>query len=149
MPIVAPKLVSDAMDNSQRANIYHLARRSRLKQLLEVEQRKLISVMANQSESFGWSLTSYCKVFPVSRDETIAGWRIHLLKRKGGETKVKGQEKKSRQYESQITANNAMFKFWKFFESPKSKKQLNQWELSLLLLSVHVELIVDEGRNQQ
>jgi hypothetical protein len=57
MSIVTPKLVSDAVANSQRANIYHLARRSRLQQLLEVEQRTLISAMANQSEPFGWSLT--------------------------------------------------------------------------------------------
>jgi hypothetical protein len=28
MPIAAPKPVSDAMDNSQQANIYYLARRS-------------------------------------------------------------------------------------------------------------------------
>jgi hypothetical protein len=151
--IVTPKLVSDALANSQQANIYHLARRSRLQQLSEVEQQKLISAMADQSEPFGWSLTSSCKVFPVSRDGTIAGWRIRLLKlkRKGGgrKSKVKGQEKNSRQYESQILAENAMFKFWKGLESPKSKKQLDHWQLSLLSLSVCVELIVVEGRNQQ
>jgi hypothetical protein len=105
--------------------------------------------MANQSEPFG-CLTSYCKVFPVSRDKTIAGWIIRLLKRKGGKTKVKGQEKKSQQYyESQIAAENAMFEFRKSFESPKSKKQLDHWEISLLSSSIRVELIVDEGRNQQ
>jgi hypothetical protein len=145
-----PKLVSDAVVNSQQANIYHLARRSRLQQLPEVKQRKLISVMANQSERFGWSLTSSCKVFPVSREGTIAGWRIRLLKlkRKGGrKSKVKGQEKKSRQYESQILAKNAMFKFWKGLESSKSKKQLDHWQLSLLSSFVRVELIVIEGRN--
>jgi hypothetical protein len=145
MSIVVPKLVSDAVAKSQRANIYHLARRSRLQQLSEVEQRKLISAMAEQLEPFGWSLTSYCKVFPVSIYAAIAGWRIRLLKRKGGKTKAKGQEKKSRQYESQIAAENGMFEFRKSFESPKSRKQLDQWELSLLESSIRVELIVDEG----
>jgi hypothetical protein len=80
--------------------------------------------MANQSEPFGWSLTSSCKVFPVSRDGTIAGWRIRLLKlkRKGGrKSKVKGQEKKSRQYESQILAENAMFEFGKILNLPNLK----------------------------
>jgi hypothetical protein len=108
--------------------------------------------MANQSEPFGWSLTSSCKVFPVSREGTIAGWRIRLLKlkREGGrKSKVKGQEKKSRQYESQILAKNAMFEFRKGLESPKSKKQLDHWQLSLLSSSVRLELIVVEGRNQQ
>jgi hypothetical protein len=145
MPVVTPKLVSDAVANSQRTDIYHLARRSRLHQLSEVEQRKLISAMANQSEPFGWSLTSSCKVFPVSRDGPITGWRIRLLKlkRKGGrKSKVKGQEKKSRQYESQILAENAMFEFRKGLESPKSKNQLDHWQLSLLSSSVRVELLL-------
>jgi hypothetical protein len=52
MPTVTPELVSDAVANSQPANIYHLARRSRLQQLWEAEQRKLISAMANQSETY-------------------------------------------------------------------------------------------------
>jgi hypothetical protein len=61
-------------------------RRSPLQNLPEAKQRKLVSAMANQSEPFGWSLTSSCKVFPVSIDGTIAGWIIRLLKlkRKGG-----------------------------------------------------------------
>jgi hypothetical protein len=72
MSIFTPKLVSDDVANSQRANLYHLvARRSRLQQLSEVEQRKLISAMANQLEPFGWSLTSSCKVFPISRDGPV------------------------------------------------------------------------------
>jgi hypothetical protein len=74
---------------------------------------------------------------------------VEVEKERREEIKVKGQEKKSRQYESQILAENAMFEFRKGLESPKSKKQLDHWQLSLLSSSVRMELIVVEGRNQQ
>jgi hypothetical protein len=43
---------------------------------LKFQNRTFISGMTNQSEPFGWSITSSCRVFPVSRDGTIAGWII-------------------------------------------------------------------------
>ena len=44
----AAKLVSASVAKSQQANIYHLARRSRLQQLTEVEERKLVSALSNE-----------------------------------------------------------------------------------------------------
>jgi hypothetical protein len=149
MPKVKPKDVSDTIAKCQVANTYHLARRSRFQGFLDLEQRKLCSVLANQSEPFEWSLTMSCKVFPVTTYGVIAGWRIHLVKRKGGKQKAKGQEKKSLVFPSQIAGENAMFEFQKNLESPKPKKKLNQWVQFLLLLSTPVELIVDDSSEKK
>ena len=138
MPKVAAKIVSNAVAKSQLANVYYLARISRLQQLSEVEERKLVSALSNKSEPFGWSLTTGCKVSQVS-----TGWRIGLRKRPGGKSKVKSERKRSREYQSQIAAENDMFNFRKNLESPKSKKRLSEWELSLLSSSLRVELIAD------
>ena len=96
---VAAKIVSDAVAKSQLANAYYLARRSRLQQLSQVEERKLVSALSNQSEPFGWSLTTGCRVSEVS-----TGWRISLRKRPGGKSKVKSDRKRSKEYQSQIAA---------------------------------------------
>jgi hypothetical protein len=138
MPRVAAKTVSDAVAKSQLANAYYLARRSRLQQLSEVEERKLISALSNKSEPFGWSLTTSCKVSQVS-----TGWRIGLRRRPGGKSKIKSERKRSREYQSQIAAENDMFNYRKNLESPKSKKRLSEWELSLHSSSLRVELIAD------
>jgi hypothetical protein len=131
---------------SQQANSYHLARRSRIHQMSEVEERKFLSALSNQMDPFGWCLTASCKIIPVKRNERIAAWRIRLLKRRGGKSnKCKGQEKKSSEYESQLAAENALYEYRKSMESTKSKKKLNQWEQSLLSSSVQTELIVDES----
>jgi hypothetical protein len=142
MPKVKPKDVSDAVAKCQQSNIYHLARRSRIQAPSQVELRKLCSALANQSEPFGWTLTSSCKVFPVITGGVIVGWRICLIKRKGERSKVRGQEKKSKVFASQIAAENAMYEFRKNVESPRSKKKLDQWEQSLVLVSsLPVELV--------
>jgi hypothetical protein len=110
MTRVAAKIVSDAVAKSQLANTYYLARtRSELQQLLEVKERKLVSALSNQSETFGWSLTSSCRV-----SQGLIVWRIGLRRRRnGGKAKVKSERKKSREYQSQMTAENDKFQFRK------------------------------------
>jgi hypothetical protein len=117
MPRGTANIVSDAVAKSRIANVYHLARRSRLQQLSEIKEYKLVSALANQLEPSGCSLTANCQVFPIS-----SGWRIRLCRRNGGKSKVRSESKKSCQYESQIAAKKDMFEFRKSFESPKSKK---------------------------